>query len=70
MGTLNSADDLGGTNDGTQHRFSSIMLLTQPLPQILKSGRTTLIFAKVKIEFSGEIMELLSEEDGVFVGET
>lgn len=55
---------------GTQHQFSSIMLLTQPLPQILKSGRTTLIFAKVKTEFSGEIMELLSEEDGVFVGET
>jgi len=46
------------------------MLLTQTLPQILKSGRTALIFAKVKIEFSGQIMELLSEEDGVFVGET
>ena len=70
MGTLSSADDLGGTNDGTQHRFSSTMLLTQTLPQILKSGRTALIFAKVKIEFSGQIMELLSEEDGVFVGET
>lgn len=70
MGKLSSADDLGGMNDGTQHRFSSIMFLTQPIPQILKSGRTALIFAKVKIEFSGQIMKLSSEEDVVFVGDT